>query len=103
LRSLEFFWKNPHVQIPSKSLEQFLQVLPKFQIQLKFEINFSFESFVWFGLTGPALLVSTHPSPQVTASRAGPSGPCANSAPAEMCFPFWFALSKLVAFSLFSH
>jgi hypothetical protein len=49
-----------------------------------------------FGPASPAVL----PSLQAEAFLTGPSSPCVDGVPVEIRFPFWFAPSELVTFSL---
>jgi hypothetical protein len=109
LRILEEFRKNLCVQIPPKSLCANFQSLSKFKNpilnpKIFFPIHFSLSAqlalpaHLAFGPASPAGL----PSLQAKAFLTGPSGPCVNGVSTEMCFPFRFAPSKLVAFSLLS-
>jgi hypothetical protein len=100
LRSLEEFWKNPHVKIPPKSPCANFQSLGKFK-------NPIFNSEILFPTFGPADLAGHSAfgpaSPLASLPRqaktplAGPSSPCVGGVSAGICFPFRFAPSELAA------
>jgi hypothetical protein len=97
LSSLEEFGKNPRVQITSKFLCRNPQSLAKFQIQLKFEINFPFEIFLG---SSPSLPAPARSSPQAATSPLGPVGLRRLGVFAKRRLLFGFVHSGSYAFSL---
>jgi hypothetical protein len=90
-------WENPHVQITSKFLCRNPQSLAKFQIQLKFEINFPFEIFLG---SSPSLPAPARSSPQAATSPLGPAGLRHLGVFAKRRLLFGFVHSGSYAFSL---
>jgi hypothetical protein len=64
LRSLEEFWKNPHVKIPSKSPSTNFQSLDKFKNPI---LIWKFIFFLIFGPADPAARLASGPSSPLAA------------------------------------
>jgi hypothetical protein len=105
LRSLEEFWKNPHVKIPPKSSSTNFQSLGKFKnpilIQKFFFLAFGPANLAARSASGPAHPPAA-PSPQAETIPAGPSSPRVSRVFVGIRFPFWFVPSRAGCLSLVS-
>jgi hypothetical protein len=98
LRSLEEFRKNPHVKIPLKSPCPNFQCLGKFRNPI-FISEILFPCFRPGRPCGPLGRWPSRPASlsQAEFNLAGPASPRVDGVFEEVCFPFWFAPSKLAA------